>query len=373
MSILGVYLLTLPNTTAKTMGVLLLIGNLTAFVLEIPSGYLSDKLGHKKAMILGRSALLLSTIFYLLGFNVGWFILGAVFFSIGQAFISGTGLAFIHETLQEMKRENEFSKIMGKISSISFAVPIIFIVLIPFLVDISYRAAFVIPVALDVVGLIVVMSFINPKKAKHEVEEISNKNFVGVIKEGHRFGFFPYALLLALIASAIIASSNFKDIYQQLLGVPVIYYGIFWGLSRVIVSTLLLINHKVKDWLTFHQFLMIKFILAFALIISLTFVNAPWFIVIVFILISAFNWSFREVKNHYLLEMISKSKFKATLISVNALLRKIIIATAALVIGIISTKTDFSTAYFTIAISLLLLGTGAWVWIFSQSKSRKLS
>jgi len=373
MSIFGVYLLTLPNATAKTMGWLLLIGNLASFIFEIPSGYLSDKLGHKEALVFGRIALLLSTIFYLIGLNIVWFIIGSILLSIGHAFISGTGTAFMHETLQEMHKEKDFSKIMGRVSSIGFAVPIVFIILIPFLSSISFRTAFIIPAIIDVIGLIITLTLVSPKKSRRAVEEISNKKFTEVVKEGHRFGFFPYVFLLALIASAITATSSFKSIYQQLLGVPIIYYGIFWAMSRVLVSALLLMNHKVKNWLSFHQFIMIQFCLALILIISLGRITNAWIIVPLFVLIAAFNWSFKEAKNHYLLELIKESKFKATLISVNELLTKLMLAGGSLMIGIISVKFSFQLAFLTIAGLLLVLGIMMWSWVYLQKKTRLLS
>ena len=50
--VLALYFLTLPNTAANQIGLYVGIGWLAGFFLEIPSGYLSDIFGHKKALIL---------------------------------------------------------------------------------------------------------------------------------------------------------------------------------------------------------------------------------------------------------------------------------------------------------------------------------
>jgi len=46
-AILGAYYLTIPDVNAAGIGIILLAGSLAGFVFEIPSGYVSDKIGHK--------------------------------------------------------------------------------------------------------------------------------------------------------------------------------------------------------------------------------------------------------------------------------------------------------------------------------------
>jgi len=372
MTILGVYLLTLPESTPNTLGLLLLIGNFTNFIFEIPSGYISDKIGHKKALIIGRTLLLFSTFFYFLGINLFTFILGAIFLSIGHSFISGTGVAFMHETLSELKMDKKYSQIMGKMNSIGFAVPIIFIFTIPFLTNINFRVAFIIPLILDVIGLLAIISLYQPQKSQYDIEELTTTNFKDILKESIQLKFLPYCFLLALIAGSISSASNFKSIYQEFLNVPIIYYGIFWGLSRVLVSLLLLTNYKIKTRISFHQFLKLKIIFAIILISSLYFIQTPYLVVIIFIFIAAFNWSFREVKNHFILEIINKSKFKATLLSIITLLTSIIIGAFSFIIGYLSTLYSYPISFLTISILLLSLSLLNSIWIFKSNQSSNL-
>ena len=136
---MGAYYLTIPDVTPEGIGIILLAGSFAGFIFEIPSGYVSDKIGHKTALVMSRLFMLVSTLFFLLANNIVFLILGGILMGIGHAFHSGTGSAFMHETLRGLKRENEYAKVMGKISSIGFAVPIIFMVLTPFLVSISFK------------------------------------------------------------------------------------------------------------------------------------------------------------------------------------------------------------------------------------------
>lgn len=134
---------------------------------------------------------------------------------------------------------------------------------------------------------------------------------------------------------------------------------------------MLLFNHKLKTFLSFHQFLLLKFIIAFILIISLNFFSLPYVVVIVFILIAAFNWSTVTLKNHYLLEIIAKSKFKATLISIGSLISKLIVAFVAYMVGVVSTKYNFQLAFLNISLLLFFLGILNWIWIFYHNRKKQ--
>lgn len=129
---ISAYYLTIPDTTAQTVGLIFLAGNLAGFLFEIPSGYISDKFGHKETLVLAGFLMLVSSSFFLLATDVVFLILGSAFMSIGQAFRSGTFSAFMHETLRGLGKEDQYTEIMGKVRSAGFGVPIIFAVLAPF-------------------------------------------------------------------------------------------------------------------------------------------------------------------------------------------------------------------------------------------------
>src|SRR3989344_5104827 len=354
LSILGVYLLTLPGTTPQTVGLMLLAGNIAGFLFEIPSGYFTDMVGHKTALVVGRVALLASSLAFLVGGEGFMFILGAVLMSIGMAFQSGTGAAFMHETLRALGRENEYSKIMGRLKSLGFAVPIALIMLVPFLVGISFKLPFVIAVVIDCIGLLVVASYAIPPVGPSRIQEIGVRTFWRTLREGWDKGFLRYALFVGILAGTITAVSGFKDVYQAFLGVPIIYFGVFWGLSRVLVSFFLLFNQTIKRFFTFHQFLFFRLLSAVALILALGIVSVPYVIVALFIFIAAFNWSTESVKEHYLLEIIGNSSSKATLLSVCSQISFFATALVAYLVGALAASFGYA-AGFVVAAGLLFL------------------
>lgn len=64
-SLLSVYFLTLPNTTAVQIGIFSGLGSLASFLLEIPSSYMADTLGHKRALLWGKYFQFVSVCFFI--------------------------------------------------------------------------------------------------------------------------------------------------------------------------------------------------------------------------------------------------------------------------------------------------------------------
>ena len=75
-------------------------GFLASFLIEIPTGYFADRFGHKNSLILAKVFKILSTLSFVLGTNIYWFVAGSVFGALGFALQSGTQQAFVHETLK---------------------------------------------------------------------------------------------------------------------------------------------------------------------------------------------------------------------------------------------------------------------------------
>jgi len=251
-AILGAYYLTIPDVNAAGVGIILLAGSLAGFVFEIPSGYVSDKIGHKQALVISRIVILLSTILFLVANNIIFLILAGIALSTGIAFHSGTGSAFMHETLRGLQREKDYASVMGKISSIGFAVPIVFMVLVPFLVSISFKLPFAIALIVDLVGLFAAISLVTPPVPQEEIKEIGVTNFRQVLREGYHLNFFTFALFSGIIGGVLFGVGGFRAPYQTFLEIPVIWYGVFFGIGRAFASLMLAYSGRIRAITTIY-------------------------------------------------------------------------------------------------------------------------
>lgn len=367
-AILGAYYLTIPDVTPKIIGIILLAGSLSGFLFEIPSGYLSDKMGHKQALVISRVLMLLSTIFFLFASNITFLILGGIFLSTSAAFHSGTGSAFMHETLRGLKREHDYARVMGKITSIGFAVPIIFTALVPFLVSVSYKTPFIIALVVDLIGLLAAISLAVPPVPQEHVEEIGATNFKQVLQEGYRLNYFSIALFSGIISGTLFSIGGFRAPYQVFLGIPVIWYGVFFGIGRAFASLVLAYSGKIKKYITLLSFYRFQLIIYTLLILVLGIISTWWVVVLVFIIINAFQWGLSKIDEGYQLDIIKSSKFKATLLSTGSQIDQAVAAVSSFGVGFIIERGSYQYGFLYSGIIFLVILFPLYLYIVHRYK-----
>jgi len=367
-AILGAYYLTIPDVNAAGVGIILLAGSLAGFVFEIPSGYVSDKIGHKQALVISRIVILLSTILFLVANNIIFLILAGIALSTGIAFHSGTGSAFMHETLRGLQREKDYASVMGKISSIGFAVPIVFMVLVPFLVSISFKLPFAIALIVDLVGLFAAISLVTPPVPQEEIKEIGVTNFRQVLREGYHLNFFTFALFSGIIGGVLFGVGGFRAPYQTFLEIPVIWYGVFFGIGRAFASLMLAYSGRIRAITTIYSFYKFQLILYTFFILILATISTWWIVVIAFIIINAFQWGLSKVDNSYMMDIISPSKFKATLLSTHAQIEHIVAAVASFGVGFAIERVSYQSGFLYLGIGFFVILMLLYLYILRQRR-----
>ena len=368
-AILGAYYLTIPDVNAAGVGIILLAGSLAGFVFEIPSGYVSDKIGHKQALVISRIVILLSTILFLVANNIIFLILAGIALSTGIAFHSGTGSAFMHETLRGLQREKDYASVMGKISSIGFAVPIVFMVLVPFLVSISFKLPFAIALIVDLVGLFAAISLVTPPVPQEEIKEIGVTNFRQVLREGYHLNFFTFALFSGIIGGVLFGVGGFRAPYQTFLEIPVIWYGVFFGIGRAFASLMLAYSGRIRAITTIYSFYKFQLILYTFFILILATISTWWIVVIAFIVINAFQWGLSKVDNSYMMDIISPSKFKATLLSTHAQIEHVVAAVASFGVGFAIERISYQSGFLYLGIGFFVILMLLYLYILGQRKA----
>jgi MFS family permease len=94
------------------------IFSFSVLLFEIPTGYVGDRLGRKRTILLAALINILGWIAYS-SFRFFWgFVTAEVILGLSMAFLSGTDSAVVFESLKAWKREAEYSKIEGRINGL---------------------------------------------------------------------------------------------------------------------------------------------------------------------------------------------------------------------------------------------------------------
>lgn len=99
-----------------------LLGSVSAaFVVlgEIPTGYVGDRIGRRYSLILGSALLALSVLGFVVAQTFAAFVVLWILWALGLAFQSGSGDAWLYDTLQDQLREDEYTRVRGRGGSVN--------------------------------------------------------------------------------------------------------------------------------------------------------------------------------------------------------------------------------------------------------------
>jgi MFS family permease len=83
-------------------------------LFELPSGVLADLIGRKKTLVIGWMIVTIGYILTGFSFNAITMIIGLLLVALGAAFVSGADEAIFYDSLKEIGRESEFSKLNAR-------------------------------------------------------------------------------------------------------------------------------------------------------------------------------------------------------------------------------------------------------------------
>lgn len=373
MTLVSIYLLTMPSATTKTIGLITLAGEYAGFLFEIPSGYISDKIGHKKALILARTGLALGTLMYVYATNKYFFYAAAMLTSIGYAFESGTISAFMHNTLKSLKKEDQYSEIMGKIRSFGFAIPIIFITTLPLLAEThSMKIAFFIAFCIDIIGLLAIILLKEPVQIK-ETEEIKPTTIKQSLKTFFNLPWIPFIFAGAIIGGLQFgAIGGFKNPYQEFIGFSVSMLGILWATSRIIISQGLFFSGFIKKYVSMKNIILIRGI-SYGIGLCIAGISTnKWVIAAMFIIITSVWHISNPAYTHHLLEYIKNSNQKATLLSIQSQIIKIISGPMSIVMGYLVSTFHFAYAFIVMGALIFIFTLYFFIRLPHQNKAQTI-
>lgn len=90
---------------------------ISSSLFELPTGVLSDYIGRRKTVIYGALCAVMAVVFYAIGINYWYLVIGSIFAGLARSFYSGNNGALLHESLRENNQEDEYAEYTGKVSS----------------------------------------------------------------------------------------------------------------------------------------------------------------------------------------------------------------------------------------------------------------
>lgn len=364
-SLLSVYFLTLPNSTAIQLGIFNAIWALFWFFLETPSSYFADNFWHKKTLLLSKVFQLVSVILYILWSFVWWeyilflFIVATIFQSAGFAFSSGTKEAFYHDLLEKAWKEKHYTKFKWKQSANVSLISAFMIALLPFMVEVGILWPFYLWVLIDIVGLIAILLIPNTKS---KILEANKETMFWLWKDLRNTNLVPIIFYMALVMWFTHGMHAFHGPYMENLWMPIAYLWLVMSWSRVVWFLVWHNIHLIEWKMSKKQFLLLDLALFSISFFSMSLTTNPYLVWLILLLIIWWRWWRGSLMQSFILNHDKANKnYKATVLSFSSQIWTLFYALVAFIMWYIM---NISYSIWYLFISLFMTFSFLFVYYF---------
>jgi len=314
---------------------------ISMIIMEIPSGYFADRLGRKASIVVSIILMAFGFLLYYASFNFWMFVLSEIIIGLGASFLSGSDSALLYDSLIETNNKEMFKKYEGKRGSLSLVSESIASVLGGFIAKISLSlpllVQFFITLAALPFGILLKETKIHMEKRRSFVKDI--KTIINYSKNKKIKWFF---LLNAFILNSTLVMFWFIQPLLKQVGLDIKYFGFVMAALLLISAYFSYLGERYEKALGINKALLSLVILAplgYGLIILFNSIYGIVFLALFYIV----RGLAKPILSDYINKMID-SKVRATLISLNNLISRVIFSIVSPFIGLIADKYSLNIA-----------------------------
>ncbi len=369
LAVIAIYAVADAGLSLEEIGIIAGITAGAVLIMEIPSGYISDKFGHKKTLIFGSFLVFLSPLCYLLSPDFFGVLMASLLFFLGGAFHSGTLQAFIHETLLELDRDGDYSKVMGRAQAWSLVANAVLVALVTLTYSIDPRLPFLIGAFSHALTLMATLFFVTPKRTEKNVKELIDSGILSLVRSISNRGEILLFLFLGMVTALSMNATIYREIYFQDIGVPMWFFGVAISITSILGAILSYHIHRF-DSIARNKLFISDALLVAGMVIMMGLVTLPVLVVIFFILLPVYGRSRRVLIHSALLSDCPTRKMKATYLSVLAFFESLNGLWIPVVLGFAIGTLGVRQGYLVFGLSMLCVLSLLYAIIFIQTKRR---
>ena len=327
----------------------------TVALFEIPSGFFADIYGRRLSLFFGSILTFLGYLIFSFYSGFNEFFIAEIFLGIGGSLISGADSALIYDTLLELKKDEDYTKIEGKNYGIGNVSEGLAGILGGFLAVSSLELPVYIQTFVLFFSIPLSYSLVEPKSSYKLAK--SFKSILLVVKET----FFQknrlkwYILYSSAMGIGTLSIAWFVQPFLMEIDTPLIYYGIIWASLNIITgitSYYSYIFDKGKVLIYISLSMIISFILLGFNISIYGFI----FIVLIYLMRGIITPNLRNLIN-----INSTSERRATVLSLRSFVIRISFALIAPILGFITDVYEISYVFYFLG---LLVGLSSLLAVY---------
>lgn len=219
------------------------------FLFEFPTGIISDRLGHKNTLLLGETLSILYLITFFFPAHHWLLYVGFTLFALGLAFISGTDVSLMYETVPEEEKK-KFLKYSSYFNMVAIWGMAISNILGGQIAKYSWKALFACCILIRGLAFITALR-INPADFNgDEVEDLQSfkqiwRRFRTFVRESRAFQWL--ILVVCTSSAAVTISYQYGPLILTKGGLSVAQAGLVFGIISLVAGIVLALLHKITQ------------------------------------------------------------------------------------------------------------------------------
>ncbi len=315
-------------------------------IFEVPSGYISDKLGRKNTIVAGSIISFLGAISYFYGTGFYGFLLAEVLFGIGASFVSGADSALLYDSLKSIQQENTYKAKAGIVDSIGNFSESIASIIGGFIAIYTIRGTFLAYAALLFIAIFVALSLKEPAQDSNpESKQNTILDLLKIVKyslHDHK-EIAGLILYIGLLNASTLTMVFFIQPYFQLVNLPLEFFGIAWAVLNFSVGIFALNAWRYEQYLGRTKSLISLIFISVLGYLTMGIFNQLWALGFIFLFYFSRGISGPIINDYVNIKI--ESSIRATVLSVKSMIGRIIFAVISPFIGYISDIYSLQTAF----------------------------
>ena len=206
--------------------------------LEVPSGYFSDTVGRKAALVIGSFGITLGFAVFAVATGFWTLLIGELILAVGWGFISGSDSALLYDTLVELGEEERYAKVFGRQRSLANFAEAFAGILGAAVAVLSVRLPAVLQIGVYALCLPIALSLVEPARKRFTSSSgpLAGIRDIAVEALALRRQIRLLIVLSAIIATSTLAMAWLSQPWLSLAGVPLAAFGVIWAGLRIVVG-----------------------------------------------------------------------------------------------------------------------------------------
>lgn len=334
--------------------------SLSILILEVPSGYIADKLGRKFCLVAGSAVWIIGWLCYCVGSSFMVFAIAEILSGVAASLISGANTALVYDTLLQLGKESDYRTIEGRLVAVAGVSEALCGLVGAAVAEINLAYPFYLQTACLIVYFCVALSLVEPKRSPIIVSDRRIADIKTIIIDV--FLKRP-SLRWLILLSGTFSTGSFAMVwlsqgYLEQIDFPIVAMGIAWAIFHLLMSWASYNVSAIETALGMRKTVFILVLSVAVAYILLGSISNTWGIALIAVI-----YIVRGLYSPLILNLINEqipSHIRATVLSLNSFTFRLGFAIVAPIIGAITSSYTLSLGLFVGGVFFLIAGSFCW-------------